>query len=198
MGHSRSSRKGSFFPSGRFFEESCCSRQMVRAAYATPVCLYGCIHECRLTWDEDAGVIFVIFRTHTCGQAFCLSMFDHWAIVPGDPLDKAILLRPLEPAPAPHLAREFLLKTRRRKVWRRRAERLLRLRQSIDQLREVSSRAPQPTDLMHAGSSCIVRILAGICITGAKLEEAPAPPTWAVSCFLRVWSAGMRRARVPE
>ncbi|EPT24450.1 U5 small nuclear ribonuclear protein, putative, partial [Toxoplasma gondii ME49] len=45
----------------------------------------------------------------------CLSMFDHWAIVPGDPLDKAILLRPLEPAPAPHLAREFLLKTRRRK-----------------------------------------------------------------------------------
>ncbi|EPT31050.1 elongation factor 2 family protein [Toxoplasma gondii ME49] len=54
-------------------------------------------------------------RTHTCGQAFCLSMFDHWAIVPGDPLDKAILLRPLEPAPAPHLAREFLLKTRRRK-----------------------------------------------------------------------------------
>jgi len=54
-------------------------------------------------------------RTHTSGQAFCLSMFDHWAIVPGDPLDKSIVLRPLEPAPAPHLAREFLLKTRRRK-----------------------------------------------------------------------------------
>lgn len=97
-------------------------------------------------------------RTHTNGQAFCQSIFDHWALAPGDPLDKAskitwidglrlgmgiciigldgnptaiqaiknhqwlfllsqsIVLRPLEPAPAPHLAREFLLKTRRRKV----------------------------------------------------------------------------------
>ncbi|VVA89969.1 unnamed protein product [Arabis nemorensis] len=32
-------------------------------------------------------------RNHTQGQAFCLSVFDHWAIVPGDSLDKAILLR---------------------------------------------------------------------------------------------------------
>ena len=24
-------------------------------------------------------------------------VFDHWAIVPGDPLDKSIVLRPLEP-----------------------------------------------------------------------------------------------------
>ncbi|SBS84218.1 U5 small nuclear ribonuclear protein, putative [Plasmodium malariae] len=54
-------------------------------------------------------------RTHTSGQAFCLSMFDHWHIVPGDPLDRSIILRPLEPAPIQHLAREFLLKTRRRK-----------------------------------------------------------------------------------
>ncbi|CAG9478655.1 unnamed protein product [Plasmodium vivax] len=54
-------------------------------------------------------------RTHTSGQAFCLSMFDHWHIVPGDPLDKSVVLRPLEPAPIQHLAREFLLKTRRRK-----------------------------------------------------------------------------------
>lgn len=54
-------------------------------------------------------------RTHTSGQAFCMSMFDHWSLVPGDPLDNSIILRPLEPAPAPHLAREFLLKTRRRK-----------------------------------------------------------------------------------
>lgn len=54
-------------------------------------------------------------RTHTSGQAFCISMFDHWHIVPGDPLDKSVILRPLEPAPIQHLAREFLLKTRRRK-----------------------------------------------------------------------------------
>lgn len=55
-------------------------------------------------------------RYHTQGQAFCLSVFDHWAIVPGDPLDKSIVLRPLEPAPIQHLAREFMVKTRRRKV----------------------------------------------------------------------------------
>lgn len=54
-------------------------------------------------------------RVHTHGQAFALSVFDHWAIVPGDPLDKGILLRPLEPAPPAHLAREFMVKTRRRK-----------------------------------------------------------------------------------
>jgi U5 small nuclear ribonucleoprotein component len=55
-------------------------------------------------------------RYHTQGQAFCQSVFDHWAIVPGDPLDKSIVLRPLEPAPIQHLAREFMVKTRRRKV----------------------------------------------------------------------------------
>lgn len=54
-------------------------------------------------------------RTHTQGQAFCLSMFHHWQIVPGDPLDKSIVIKPLEPQPAPHLAREFMVKTRRRK-----------------------------------------------------------------------------------
>lgn len=37
-------------------------------------------------------------------------------IVPGDPLDKSIVIRPLEPQPAPHLAREFMIKTRRRKA----------------------------------------------------------------------------------
>ena len=54
-------------------------------------------------------------RTHTQGQAFCLSVFHHWQIVPGDPLDKSITIRPLEAQPAPHLAREFMMKTRRRK-----------------------------------------------------------------------------------
>ena len=37
-------------------------------------------------------------------------------IVPGDPLDKSIVIRPLEPQPATHLAREFMIKSRRRKV----------------------------------------------------------------------------------
>uniref|UniRef100_A0A8D0CZR5 116 kDa U5 small nuclear ribonucleoprotein component n=1 Tax=Sander lucioperca TaxID=283035 RepID=A0A8D0CZR5_SANLU len=38
-------------------------------------------------------------RTHTQGQAFALSVFHHWQIVPGDPLDKSIVIRPLEPQP---------------------------------------------------------------------------------------------------
>eukprot|EP01012_Entosiphon_sulcatum_P005136 TRINITY_DN1219_c0_g1_i1.p1 TRINITY_DN1219_c0_g1~~TRINITY_DN1219_c0_g1_i1.p1 ORF type:complete len:981 (+),score=225.34 TRINITY_DN1219_c0_g1_i1:31-2973(+) len=54
-------------------------------------------------------------RTHTQGQAFCQSVFDHWSIVPGDPLDKSIVLKPLEPSPAAALARDFMVKTRRRK-----------------------------------------------------------------------------------
>lgn len=54
-------------------------------------------------------------RSHTQGLAFGTQTFDHWALVPGDPLDRSIVLRPLEPAPVPHLAREFLIKTRRRK-----------------------------------------------------------------------------------
>ncbi|KAJ1342846.1 hypothetical protein BSLG_002505 [Batrachochytrium salamandrivorans] len=49
------------------------------------------------------------------GQAFCQQIFDHWQIVPGDPLDKSIVLRPLEPSQAQHLARDFMIKTRRRK-----------------------------------------------------------------------------------
>ena len=36
-------------------------------------------------------------------------------MVPGDPLDKSIELLPLEPTPIPHLARELMVKTRRRK-----------------------------------------------------------------------------------
>lgn len=55
-------------------------------------------------------------RTHTQGQAFAQQMFDHWQTVPGDPLNKSIVLRPLEPSPNQHLARDFMIKTRRRKV----------------------------------------------------------------------------------
>jgi U5 small nuclear ribonucleoprotein component len=54
-------------------------------------------------------------RVATLGAAFCQQHFDHWQVVPGDPLDKNIRLVPLEPSPAPHLARDLLLKTRRRK-----------------------------------------------------------------------------------
>ena len=55
-------------------------------------------------------------RLYTRGHGFGLSWFDHWAVVPGDPLDTQLgELAPLEPAPHMYLARDFLLKTRRRK-----------------------------------------------------------------------------------
>lgn len=38
-------------------------------------------------------------RIHTSGQAFCLSVFDQWELLPGDPLDKSIKLNLLEPSP---------------------------------------------------------------------------------------------------
>ena len=43
------------------------------------------------------------------------SVFDHWAVVPGDPLDRNVILHPLEPSPPLALARDFMIKTRRRK-----------------------------------------------------------------------------------
>ncbi|EUB56665.1 U5 small nuclear ribonucleoprotein component [Echinococcus granulosus] len=54
-------------------------------------------------------------RTHSQGQAFCMSVFNHWQMVPGDPLDRTIQIQPLVAQPATHLAREFMIKTRRRK-----------------------------------------------------------------------------------
>ena len=32
--------------------------------------------------------------------------------MPGDPLDRSIVFKPLEPSPPPHLAREAMIKTR--------------------------------------------------------------------------------------
>ncbi|PWN23949.1 putative ribosomal elongation factor EF-2 [Microstroma glucosiphilum] len=63
----------------------------------------------------DANGFETDLRTVTQGQAFCLQTFDHWSVVPGDPTDTTIKLRPLEPAPPLGLARDFVLKTRRRK-----------------------------------------------------------------------------------
>lgn len=54
-------------------------------------------------------------RVHTQGLGFVTQRFDHWAIAPGDPLDRSIVLRPLEPSPTQALARDFMIKTRRRK-----------------------------------------------------------------------------------
>ncbi|WFC99844.1 hypothetical protein MYAM1_002590 [Malassezia yamatoensis] len=63
----------------------------------------------------DASGFETDLRVLTQGQAFVLQTFDHWAVVPGDPTDTSIQLRPLEPAPPLGLARDFVLKMRRRK-----------------------------------------------------------------------------------
>eukprot|EP00924_Labyrinthula_sp_SR-Ha-C_P002490 snap_masked-scaffold_16-processed-gene-6.82-mRNA-1 protein AED:0.04 eAED:0.07 QI:0/0/0/1/1/1/2/0/1007 len=54
-------------------------------------------------------------RVHTKGLAFPMQFFDSWSVVPGDPLDENIIFKPLEPSRPVELAREFVLKTRRRK-----------------------------------------------------------------------------------
>lgn len=53
-------------------------------------------------------------RIHTQGAMLSL-VFDNWSVVPGDPLDRDIVIRPLQPASAQATARDFVLKTRRRK-----------------------------------------------------------------------------------
>ncbi|KAJ2313548.1 hypothetical protein H4S02_000399 [Coemansia sp. RSA 2611] len=63
----------------------------------------------------DSSGLETDLRTFTRGQAFCQQFFDHWQAVPGDPLDKETVLRPLEPSSGQQLARDFMLKTRRRK-----------------------------------------------------------------------------------
>lgn len=54
-------------------------------------------------------------RGLTLGAAYIVQVFDHWAVVPGDPLDRRVELRPLEAAGRGELARECMVKTRRRK-----------------------------------------------------------------------------------
>jgi 116 kDa U5 small nuclear ribonucleoprotein component len=56
-----------------------------------------------------------MIQIHTQGQATVSLVFDRWSIVPGDPLDRNIKIKPLEQASAQATARDFVLKTRRRK-----------------------------------------------------------------------------------
>lgn len=63
----------------------------------------------------DANGFETDLRIATKGTAFCLMLFSHWSIVPGNPTDSEVKLRPLEPATGLGLAKDFMLKTRRRK-----------------------------------------------------------------------------------
>ena len=54
-------------------------------------------------------------RLYTQGQAMGILEFARWDIVPGDPLDQDCVLPALKPVPRNSLARDFVMKTRRRK-----------------------------------------------------------------------------------
>ncbi|SPO02282.1 probable ribosomal elongation factor EF-2 [Cephalotrichum gorgonifer] len=54
-------------------------------------------------------------RIKTQGAAMVSLSFDNWNVVPGDPLDKGVVVRPLQAASVQATARDFVLKTRRRK-----------------------------------------------------------------------------------
>ena len=63
----------------------------------------------------DSPGIETDLRVASLGSASYQAIFSHWQVVPGDPLDSRIKLAPLEASPAPMLARDCVLKTRRRK-----------------------------------------------------------------------------------
>jgi U5 small nuclear ribonucleoprotein component len=54
-------------------------------------------------------------RLKSRGQVFCQTYFERWNVVPGNVLDEQVMLRPLEPSPVELLARDLVVKTRRRK-----------------------------------------------------------------------------------
>ena len=54
-------------------------------------------------------------RINTPGQAMVSLVFDRWNVVPGDPLDREAVTKPLQMATPLATARDFVLKTRRRK-----------------------------------------------------------------------------------
>ncbi|KAK3300518.1 P-loop containing nucleoside triphosphate hydrolase protein [Chaetomium fimeti] len=54
-------------------------------------------------------------RINTPGRAMVSLVFDRWNVVPGDPLDREAVTRPLQMANPLGTARDFVLKTRRRK-----------------------------------------------------------------------------------
>jgi U5 small nuclear ribonucleoprotein component len=57
----------------------------------------------------------VDLRWHTIGQASIRNLFGGWEFIPGDPLDTDIKVKTLEPAQPLGLAKDVMIKTRRRK-----------------------------------------------------------------------------------
>lgn len=63
----------------------------------------------------DSAGLDTDMRLRTQGQAVCFLEFCRWDIVPGDPLDSESAVAPMQPAPRELLARDFVMKTRKRK-----------------------------------------------------------------------------------
>lgn len=63
----------------------------------------------------DSAGLTTDLKLHSQGQAIMSLVFSNWEIVPGDPLDVNVELPNLKPVPEESLARDFMLKTRRRK-----------------------------------------------------------------------------------
>ncbi len=55
------------------------------------------------------------FRISSEGAGLVSLVFDRWQVVPGDPLDRDVILRPMMMAPVQGTARDFVVKTRKRK-----------------------------------------------------------------------------------
>jgi len=81
-----------------------------RSVPGTPVYAVRCVLPALESFGFETDV-----RTASLGTAFGMAAFESWAVMPGDPLDRTVVLRPLEPSPPGALARECMLKTRRRK-----------------------------------------------------------------------------------
>lgn len=63
----------------------------------------------------DSAGLETDIRLLTQGKAMCAMTFAKWQTAPGDPLDKSCYLPILRPVPIASLARDFTLKTRKRK-----------------------------------------------------------------------------------
>lgn len=63
---------------------------------------------------ESIGLETTI-RLQTQGQSMCFLLFCNWEVAPGDPLDSECYLPDLKPVPNESIARDFVMKTRRRK-----------------------------------------------------------------------------------
>lgn len=63
----------------------------------------------------DSIGLDVDMRMATMGMGSCVMEFFRWDVVPGDPLDKDCELPAMKPVPRASLARDFVMKTRKRK-----------------------------------------------------------------------------------